>query len=48
MAEILPEPRQQNRFQLAHFKSARSFDEELPVVDWHGYQGIARGSEIVR
>ena len=28
MAEILPEPRQQNRFQLAHFKSARRFDEE--------------------
>ena len=28
MAEILPELRQQNRFQLAHFKSARRFDEE--------------------
>jgi hypothetical protein len=28
MAEIVPELRQQNRFQLAHFKSARPFDEE--------------------
>ena len=33
MAEILPEPRQQNRFQLAHFKSARRFDEEQPKTE---------------
>jgi hypothetical protein len=37
MAEILPEPRQQNRFQLAHFKSARPFDEEHGQgIEFHG------------
>jgi hypothetical protein len=33
MAEILPELRQQNRFQLTHFKSARRFDEEQAIAD---------------
>jgi hypothetical protein len=43
MAEILPELRQQNRFQLAHFKSARPFDEEQASFRSLGMMLIAKG-----